>query len=42
MRPIDIDKDRVFKMEDPGAYMVEVKKSAAKETDSAANSDRMP
>ena len=40
--PIDADKDRISNMEQPQGDVIQIKKSTAKETDSAASKDRMP
>jgi len=40
--PMDRDKDRISNMEQPLRDVVDIKKRAAKETDKAAKSDRMP
>ncbi len=40
--PSDRDRDRISNMEQPAGDVIEVKKSTAKETDNAANSERVP
>ena len=40
--PIDRESDWILNIEHPPGHVVEIKKSAAKETDSATNSERMP